>query len=344
MVLGVVFLSRSQRLVSFLSFCVVVGGNGFQTQKRKSWAIFVPRQVSGRGGDADGATLTSLRGCRGSAAEIQELRVLVEQLRMQQRVEKEQGVQGDTTRRESGLEEDWNMGVDEEVDKKKKLDEQWKRLQKQLREIYKFSDMGEMFWDGQKEKWKEELQEIEEKRNQLLPEHPKHSENVSKDAKFGKHLKDACACDEEMRKVRDEIDESEARFLGRRSRATVGWQQMIWKKKSRACKQGKKEEAAVLHSPRVAAWTRLWISFSLACKASKPCTKNSSEGSWQEEKGEEEKCIMQPGATKVLRTQSSHPQHLLDAPEETQRQCCICRVWSAGERVRRSRKYRIRKW
>ena len=45
----VVFLSRSRRLVSFLSFCVVVaaftfevsgqemGGDGFQTQKRKSW-------------------------------------------------------------------------------------------------------------------------------------------------------------------------------------------------------------------------------------------------------------------------------------------------------------------
>ena len=49
-----VFLSRSWRLVSFFSFCVVVaaftievsdqevGGDGFETQKRKSW---IPGQV-----------------------------------------------------------------------------------------------------------------------------------------------------------------------------------------------------------------------------------------------------------------------------------------------------------
>ena len=54
------------------------------------------------------------------------------------------------------------------VDNKKKLDEQRERLQKQLREIEKFSDMDQMFRDGQKEKWKEELQEVEKKRNELL--------------------------------------------------------------------------------------------------------------------------------------------------------------------------------
>ena len=103
------------------------------------------------------------------------LRAQVEQLQRQQRVEKVQGVQGESTRRESGLEEDWNMEVAEEVDNKKKLDEQRKRLQKELREIEKFSDMDQRFGDGQKEKWKEDLQEVEKK------------------------------LDEEMRKVRDEI-------------------------------------------------------------------------------------------------------------------------------------------
>ena len=84
-------------------------------------------------------------------AVIKELRAQVEQLRRQQRVENGQGDQGDSTRRESGLEEDWNMEVDEEVDDKKKLDEQRRTLQKQLREIEKFSDMVQMFRDGQKE-------------------------------------------------------------------------------------------------------------------------------------------------------------------------------------------------
>ena len=42
-------------------------------------------------------------------------------------------MQGESARRESGLEEDWKMEVDEEVDSKKKLDEHMKRLQKKLR-------------------------------------------------------------------------------------------------------------------------------------------------------------------------------------------------------------------
>ena len=190
--------------MSFFSLCVVVaactfedsgqemGGDGFPNAKegspgfqdrcarRKCWrtpsqlmgerngfASSVPRPMSGRGGDADDATLTSLQGCRGSTdknrrlrvvekergprdqdMDIKKLRAQVEQLQRQQGVDKVQGVQGESTRRESGLEEDWNMEVAEEVDNKKNLDEQRKRLQKQLREIEKFSDMDQMFRDG----------------------------------------------------------------------------------------------------------------------------------------------------------------------------------------------------
>ena len=60
-----------------------------------------------------------------------------------------QGVQGESKRRESGLEEDWKMQVDAEVDKKKKL-EQRKRLQKQHREIEKCPDMDQKFREGRK--------------------------------------------------------------------------------------------------------------------------------------------------------------------------------------------------
>ena len=73
------------------------------------------------------------------------------------------------------------MEVDEEV-AKKKLDGQRKRLQKQLQEFEKFLDMDHMFREVQKEKWKEDLQEIEEKRNELLPQRQKMQ--VSKVAKF----------------------------------------------------------------------------------------------------------------------------------------------------------------
>ena len=58
--------------------------------------------------------------------EIEKLRAQVELLRKQQRVEKGPEAQGEPTRRGSGLEEDCKMEVEEEIDCKKKLDEQRK--------------------------------------------------------------------------------------------------------------------------------------------------------------------------------------------------------------------------
>ena len=77
---------------------------------------------------------------------------------------------------------------------------------------------------------------------------------------------------------------------------------MIWKKKSGACKQVKKEEAAVRLTPMGAASTVSWSSSSpgerrMQDSRSKPCKRNSTEGSkfqpllctWQEEKKEEKR-------------------------------------------------------
>ena len=105
-------------------------------------------------------------------------------------MEKGQGVPGDLMRRESGLEEDWNMEVDEEVDNRKKLDEQRKRLQKEFGGSDKFSDMDQMFRDGQDEKWKEELQEIEKKRSELLLEHQKMQKRSQKTQSLQKKKKE----------------------------------------------------------------------------------------------------------------------------------------------------------
>ena len=53
------------------------------------------------------------------------------------------------------------------------MDEQKKSLQRQLREIEKFANR-------QKEVWKEELEEIERKRTELLPEHQKTQKKSQK--------------------------------------------------------------------------------------------------------------------------------------------------------------------
>ena len=58
------------------------------------------------------------------------------------------------------------MEVDEEINSKKKLGQRKKDLQKQLREIEKFTDIQNVL----KETWQQELQDIEQRRNDLLPE------------------------------------------------------------------------------------------------------------------------------------------------------------------------------
>ena len=69
---------------------------------------------------------------RDQEEENKKLRVQVELLRKQRRVEKGQEAQGEPTRRGSGPEEDCKMEIEEEkVDCKIKLDEQRKSLQKQ---------------------------------------------------------------------------------------------------------------------------------------------------------------------------------------------------------------------
>ena len=58
--------------------------------------------------------------------------------------------------------------------------------------------MDLVFRDRQKEMWKEELQEIESKRTELLPEHQKMQKRSQKleslQDKQWNHLKTACAC------------------------------------------------------------------------------------------------------------------------------------------------------
>ena len=77
------------------------------------------------------------------------------------------------------FEEEGKMDVDEEVDSKKKLDQRKKELQKQLRNIEKFTDVLQEVGDVLKEKWQQELQDIEQRRNDLLPGASKDAEEFA---------------------------------------------------------------------------------------------------------------------------------------------------------------------
>ena len=70
---------------------------------------------------------------------IKELRARIEALE-KRGGEGAQGGQGLPSRRESGMEEEWRMDMDveEEIETRKNLDEQKRKLQKELREFEKF--------------------------------------------------------------------------------------------------------------------------------------------------------------------------------------------------------------
>ena len=83
-------------------------------------------------------------------------------------------------RRAGRRRESWRGEVEEETDCKKKLDEQ---KEKPAETVARY-DMEPMFRDRQIEKWKEELQEIERKRTELLLEHQRVQKRSRKTAEF----------------------------------------------------------------------------------------------------------------------------------------------------------------
>ena len=156
--------------------------------------------------------------------------------------------QREPTRRGSGLEEDCKMEVEEETDCTKKLDEQKKSLQRQLRVIEKFTDMDPVLRDRQKERWKEEL----------LPEHQKVQKRCLRSCRVCRArrgissgtlaaVKKKCKCSVKKWKNGRHFSRHASRLCPK-SRATVGGQQRSWMTKSRPCRLGKKEEAATRRS------------------------------------------------------------------------------------------------
>ena len=111
---------------------------------------------------------------------------------------------------------------EEETEYKKKLDEQKKSLQRQLREIEKFANMDPAFRNKQKEVWKEELEEIERKRTEFLLEHQKMQKKSQKlqslRGKQRNYFMTPRDCEEEMQTLNKEWEEQNA-LHGTRCRA-----------------------------------------------------------------------------------------------------------------------------
>ena len=142
----------------------------------------------------------------------QEFRSQVERHR-RQRGEAEQDGPSDPVRRESGLEEDCGMEVEDEVERRKKLDEQRKRLQRQLRDVERFGDVSQEVQSSLKKNLQKQPQEVEQRRNDLLPEHQraqKRSQKIQNIQDKKRNLqRETAAAREEMRKIREDIFQKE---------------------------------------------------------------------------------------------------------------------------------------
>ena len=82
-------------------------------------------------------------------------------------------MQGEPTGLEGRSEELEKMDVVEDVDSKNKVDHRKKELVLQSRRINEFPHMPPHVGNVLKEKWKQDLQDIEQSRSDLLPEHHK---------------------------------------------------------------------------------------------------------------------------------------------------------------------------
>ena len=124
--------------------------------------------------------------------EIKELRPQIEHYR-KQRGGEAQGGQGLPPRNESGMEEQWRMDFEDEIESRKKLNEQRKKLQKELRDVEKLSCVSQ-------------LQEVQQRRHDLMPEHQrvqKRPQNVQCIQYKKRNLQnESTAAKEEMRKIR----------------------------------------------------------------------------------------------------------------------------------------------
>ena len=127
----------------------------------------------------------------------------------------------------------------------------------------KLTDMEQHLVDEQKEKWQQELQDIEQQRNDLLAEDQwmqKRSQTLhSLQFKKKQCPKDPGKRDGEMERIREKLQKERlvSKNLHKNPRGFTKHKQ-IWMKESELCKKEKKGEAVVHLSPTDAASILPW--------------------------------------------------------------------------------------
>ena len=108
------------------------------------------------------------------------------------------------------------MEVEDEAECRRKLDEQMKKKQKELREVDRLSFLSKEMQESLKESLQHQLQGVEKRRNDPMPEHQKAQNSTQKIQSYQdkrRNLqKESMAAKQDMRKLREEIERKEERF------------------------------------------------------------------------------------------------------------------------------------
>ena len=129
-----------------------------------------------------------------------------------------QKVPGIPFKEEVDLEEVWRecTAVEDEAECRRKLDEQRKKMQKELREVDRSSFVSKEMQECLKVSLQHQLQEVEKRRNDLMPEHQKvqkRTPNIQSVQDKRRNLQEeSLAAKEEIRNISEEIEWKEERF------------------------------------------------------------------------------------------------------------------------------------
>ena len=140
-----------------------------------------------------------------------------------------------------------------------------KKLQKELREVDRLSFVSEEMQGNLKESLQHQLQEVEKRRNDLMPERQK----VQKRTQNIQSLQDKRRNLQKVRQQKRRCGKSERKLIGKRSAFVcfrtksikTEWQTRRWKQSFMDCRLEKKEEVAMHRKRLIAAWRRCWSRF-----------------------------------------------------------------------------------
>ena len=235
----------------------------------------VPNPMYGRGGAAGDTTTTSQQGCgEKTGRRLRRERVsgpLVLRRHVEERTRspkfRRQRLNNFGPRLSSfensreEREEDWNIDCDEEVENKKKLDEKSKRLQRQRRDLERFTCMPQDVQSSIKKICNSSNRTLS-KRGRILCRSTRERRRDLK--RYQASMIRRQTCKRKLLPLGRRCGRSERRpmkersaFISCRERSiAIGWQRQNWKRNFGACRQGRKEEAATPPNSLTAALMR----------------------------------------------------------------------------------------